>query len=100
MTIFGKHILHKWADIQTMKIVTFMDSKYCDYQSTRYRICEECKKIQEFNFDSQGGWWWTIPKKQQEIFKSHLYKENGRWVLDEKAGIPPDFDLEKCKDKE
>jgi len=100
MTIFGKHIWHKWADIEIIKKINFMDTKYCDYQLTRYRICEECKIIQNHNWDSQGGWWSTLPKQQQEIFKSHLfYDENSHWVLDEKAGIPPTYDLEKCKDK-
>ena len=99
MTIFGKHIMHKWAHIETIEKTKFMETTFCEYQPTRYRVCEECEIIQEHNYDSGGGWWWEISENRQRIFWSHLYKENERWILDKKAGVPPKFSLNECREK-
>ncbi len=67
MTIFGKHILHSWVEIQQPRTEKFY-GKECDKLTpTGYRVCRECRTIQEYNYDSQGGWWWTFPECERQI---------------------------------
>ncbi len=81
MTLFGKHVLHRWTPITQPYEKEFMGRKCPDVKYTGFRICRECHQIEEYFYDSQGGYWWTLPPcERQALFDSVTIESNGRRV--------------------
>lgn len=72
--------LHKWKPIKKLERGTFLGEKYIREVLTEYRICDKCKLIQGFAFDSQGGVWLDEAKEFQEIILSKL-KHSNEYIL-------------------
>ena len=44
----------------------------CSGFTEKYRICKECRKVQSFLCDSQGGFWNTLPECEQKIVQDKI----------------------------
>ena len=87
MNIFGIHF-HSWRAIKIKTTKIFLDEEYQGEEITRFRICNECLKVQEYFFDSQGGCWETLQDKKREILLDKIYRENDNWYFREKQKKP------------
>ena len=90
MTIFGKHLWHTWKDIYTYREEVFLGEKLYSQIPTKFRVCSECMKTQEFLFDSQGGFWFTLPMEKSTVLIGNMYTENGGWFLREAINFNED----------
>jgi hypothetical protein len=79
MCILGKW--HSYRNIYKKEQNQFFGETCEDFVDAGYRICDCCKKIQEFNFDSQGGWWKDLDDCRRKILMDKIYKENERWII-------------------
>ncbi len=81
MNIFGIHF-HSWQDIQTETTACFLGEKYQKFNNTGLRICRKCKIVQEYTYDSQGGFWFQLSKDKQDIINKHIYYLSGRHIIE------------------
>ena len=67
---------HKWEDITTTYKRDFEGVIIDEERGTPYRYCKKCFKIQEYFFDSQGGYYVNLNDIKTEIVrKKYLTKE-------------------------
>lgn len=59
---------HKWKKINGTMFGTFL-GETTSWQYDEFRICLKCGAVQEFCWDSQGGYWSYLNKEKSEIFK-------------------------------
>jgi hypothetical protein len=71
MNLFGMHF-HQWKPILQKEKYSFRGKECEKTYDGQYRICKECKNIQEFFYDSQGGCWETISECEQSILKEEI----------------------------
>ena len=82
MTIFGIHF-HSFKYIEMEKTQCFLGEKYQDYQKTGLRICKECKVVQDYAYDSQGGVWFDLNQNQQRIIAPKIYTSKERFLINQ-----------------
>ena len=80
MNILGVHF-HNWKKILVHTEKTFLGERYIDEAQTEYKICSECKKIQRYEFDYQGGWWSTLNPGESEIMLRKVKEINGKFFI-------------------
>ena len=79
MNIFGMHF-HSWVSLMKNKDYYFEGEKLSRYVEV-YRMCKECGEIQENHYDSQGGYWSTLPKIEHDIIKLKI--KNKKITIDD-----------------
>jgi len=83
MNILGFHF-HSWKNIKVETTRTFLGEDYQELEDSGLRICHECKQVQEYLCDSQGGlWynWFNLNNVRQEIVKHHIQFLAGSYVI-------------------
>jgi len=80
MNILGFHF-HSWKDIKVETTCTFLGEDYQELQDSGLRICQECKQVQEYLCDSQGGFWYNLNNARQEIISKHISFLAGSYVI-------------------
>ena len=65
MNILGIHF-HSWVSLMKNKEYYFEGEKLSRYVEV-YRMCRECEEIQEYHYDSQGGYWSTLDEREHQI---------------------------------
>ena len=91
MNFLGIH-LHRYENIQQGFIETFMGEKITQYRNTNYRKCKECKKTQEYRYDSGGGYWSNLSEDQTEILNRKIHTSDGlkmKGIIDITTFKPP-----------
>ncbi len=92
MYIFGIHF-HKWVPIQQKEKYEFYGENCERLYKTGYRKCIECGDIQEYFYDSQGGYWYNIPECENRILSGKIVIKKGLYymkeMIDLRNYIPP-----------
>lgn len=70
--ILGIHLFHHFHTLYVKEKYMFEGKPLVKDSYTGYRICLECKKIQKYLFDSQGGNWYFLRPNEQEIIHKKL----------------------------
>lgn len=70
MNIFGIHF-HSWKAVGSIEEYKF-EGETCKQFIQKYRICIECNKIQDYTYDSQGGFWWSLRKCESEAVQKRI----------------------------
>ena len=65
-------ISHSWQVIYKKEENRFLGTDIVSNVRTNFRICKICNKIQEYEYDSQGGYWFTLTKQYSDIVKTHI----------------------------
>jgi hypothetical protein len=80
MRIFGKTFhWHSWEPIYIKENYEFRGVRCIRDKESNYRYCSNCDAIQEYYFDSQGGYWKMVPDCERKILLADIIfmkKEN------------------------
>ena len=69
MNFLGMHF-HNNTRIYERRTTNFFGEEVNELVKSDYRICDECKNIQEYSYDSQGGSWANLDDKRAEILRT------------------------------
>ena len=90
--IFGIKVhfhFHSWEQIKTNKKYLFMGETCEDSYNSGYKICNECKTVKEYNYDSQGGSWTELSECEAKIILSKIHRDNQEWFFDKQIDTTP-----------
>jgi hypothetical protein len=68
------HLFHTWKYCGREHKSTFLGEPIT-YVPEQFRKCVRCGIVQEFTWDSGGGWWETLSKQCRAIFDRKVTEE-------------------------
>ena len=71
----------KWANIYQRVDYEYRGRTCTRYDSGIYRFIPGTEIIQEYTFDSQGGFWFPLSECESRAILENIYRENGRWLF-------------------
>jgi hypothetical protein len=76
----------KWANIYQRVDYEYMNRTCTRYDSGSYRFIPGTEIVQEYTYDSQGGFWFQLSECESKAILENIYRENGRWLFREIKG--------------
>jgi len=81
MSFFRKRSQH-WEPVYKAWPDTFLGDAFTRY-THRYNVNMDGSGAEEFNYDSQGGYWHALIPEKERILRNHMKRlPDGRWLAE------------------